>query len=213
MENQKEQGIISDDEYQANKLRLEQEHNAFLKQAEEEKEAREAEALKKKNELARKQFYAEQANAIANTVIQGLLAIVKGFAELGPIGGAVNAGIQTALTTASVATIASQKYVPMLAKGGIVDSPTMAIIGEAGKEAVMPLENNTGWITDLANKIGAVLQKDFIGNLGYATAGTNIVNGDTIVNNYYTQNINAPKSPSRKELYRDTKNLLSLKGV
>lgn len=43
--------------------------------------------------------------------------------------------------------------VPMLAKGGIVDGATMAVIGEAGKEAVMPLENNTGWITDLAGKI------------------------------------------------------------
>ena len=41
----------------------------------------------------------------------------------------------------------------MLAKGGIVDSPTIAMVGEAGREAVMPLENNTGWITDLANKV------------------------------------------------------------
>lgn len=213
LESQKEQGIITDDEYQANKLALEQEHDNYLKQAELEKEKREQEALKKKNELARKQFIAEQANAIANTVIQGLLAIVKGFAELGPIGGAVNAGIQTALTAASVATIASQKYVPMLAKGGIVDNPTMAIIGEDGKEAVMPLENNTGWIFELAEKISAIMQKNYLGNLGYVTAGANIVNGDTINNYYYTQNINAPKTPSRKELYRDTKNLLSLKGV
>ena len=43
--------------------------------------------------------------------------------------------------------------IPMLAKGGIVDSPTIAMVGEAGREAVMPLENNTGWITDLANKV------------------------------------------------------------
>ena len=27
------------------------------------------------------------------------------------------------------------------------------MIGEAGKEAVMPLENNTGWIDNMANKI------------------------------------------------------------
>ncbi|NRT27884.1 hypothetical protein [Clostridium beijerinckii] len=27
------------------------------------------------------------------------------------------------------------------------------MVGEAGKEAVMPLENNTGWIDDLAGKI------------------------------------------------------------
>ena len=38
-------------------------------------------------------------------------------------------------------------------KGGIVDAPTIAMVGEAGKEAVMPLENNTGWITDLAAKV------------------------------------------------------------
>lgn len=43
--------------------------------------------------------------------------------------------------------------IPMLAKGGVVDSATMAIIGESGKEAVMPLENNTGWITNLAHQI------------------------------------------------------------
>jgi tape measure domain-containing protein len=43
--------------------------------------------------------------------------------------------------------------IPYLAKGGIVDSPTLAMVGERGKEAVMPLENNTGWISQLAGKI------------------------------------------------------------
>ena len=43
--------------------------------------------------------------------------------------------------------------IPMLAKGGVVDNATMAIIGESGKEAVMPLENNTGWITNLAGQL------------------------------------------------------------
>lgn len=42
---------------------------------------------------------------------------------------------------------------PRLARGGVVDRPTLAQIGEAGKEVVMPLENNTGWITQLADKI------------------------------------------------------------
>ena len=44
--------------------------------------------------------------------------------------------------------------IPKLARGGIVDSPTYAMVGEAGKEAVMPLERNTGWIDQLATKIG-----------------------------------------------------------
>jgi phage-related protein len=43
--------------------------------------------------------------------------------------------------------------IPYLAKGGIIDSPTLAMVGEAGKEAVMPLENNTGWIDLLADKL------------------------------------------------------------
>jgi hypothetical protein len=45
-------------------------------------------------------------------------------------------------------------YIPKLARGGIIESPTLAMVGEAGKEAVMPLERNTGWIDQLAVKIG-----------------------------------------------------------
>ena len=43
--------------------------------------------------------------------------------------------------------------IPELAKGGIVDSATLAVVGERGKEAIMPLENNTEWIDTLASKI------------------------------------------------------------
>ncbi|WP_346879300.1 hypothetical protein [Clostridium sp. UBA7791] len=39
------------------------------------------------------------------------------------------------------------------AKGGVVDRATLGIFGEDGKEAIMPLENNTAWITDLAQKV------------------------------------------------------------
>lgn len=43
--------------------------------------------------------------------------------------------------------------IPKLATGGIVSSPTTALIGEAGKEAVLPLENNTDWMNTLADRI------------------------------------------------------------
>lgn len=43
--------------------------------------------------------------------------------------------------------------IPKLAKGGIIDRATLAMIGEHGREAVVPLENNTGWIDELARKI------------------------------------------------------------
>jgi phage-related protein len=44
--------------------------------------------------------------------------------------------------------------IPRLAQGGVIDDPTLAMLGESGKEVVMPLENNTGWIDELARKIG-----------------------------------------------------------
>lgn len=49
----------------------------------------------------------------------------------------------------------SRLKLPRLAKGGIVDSATIAMIGERGKEAIVPLENNTEWIDKLAERLGA----------------------------------------------------------
>lgn len=43
--------------------------------------------------------------------------------------------------------------IPYLAKGGIIDSPTLSMVGEAGKEAVVPLENNTQGLDLLASKL------------------------------------------------------------
>nr|DAE50723.1 MAG TPA: minor tail protein [Bacteriophage sp.] len=43
--------------------------------------------------------------------------------------------------------------IPYLAKGGVVDQPTLAMMGEAGKEAVVPLEKNTGWINQVAGEL------------------------------------------------------------
>lgn len=43
--------------------------------------------------------------------------------------------------------------IPQLANGGITTGATLAEIGEAGREAVLPLEKNTGWMDALADKI------------------------------------------------------------
>lgn len=40
------------------------------------------------------------------------------------------------------------------AKGGIVRKPELSLVGEAGAEAILPLENNTEWIDKLADRIG-----------------------------------------------------------
>ena len=49
--------------------------------------------------------------------------------------------------------------IPMLARGGVVDSATLAVIGEAGKEAVVPLENNTGWMSKMASMLAERIPK------------------------------------------------------
>ena len=46
------------------------------------------------------------------------------------------------------------------AKGGVFDGPQVVGVGEQGKEAVMPLENNTGWIDNLAGQIAGKIGKN-----------------------------------------------------
>lgn len=47
----------------------------------------------------------------------------------------------------------SSVSLPRLAKGGVVSSATALIAGEAGKEAIVPLENNTGWLEMVASRL------------------------------------------------------------
>ncbi len=61
--------------------------------------------------------------------------------------------------------------IPRLAKGGIVDQATIAMIGEAGKEAVVPLENNTGWIDKLAARIGEIISVNLMNIIGDMDSG------------------------------------------
>lgn len=69
-------------------------------------------------------------------------------------------------------------YLPRLARGGIVDSPTVAMIGEAGKEAVVPLEN-TGFLQTMGRVVsGAVV--DALGGITPHSGGFS-GNGDIII--------------------------------
>lgn len=92
---------------------------------------------------------------------------------------------------------------PRLAKGGIVNNPTVAQIGEQGREAIIPLENNLGWIKNLANQLAIKINQG---------TGFNNSTSSHVTNNFYQTN-NSPKALSRLEIYRQSKNLLSLKGA
>lgn len=62
-------------------------------------------------------------------------------------------------------------HIPYLAQGGIVDKATPFIAGEQGREAIMPLENNTGWINELAGKISTMIMPMQQPKLAFAPSG------------------------------------------
>lgn len=80
------------------------------------------------------------------------------------------------------------------ATGGIVTSPTYALIGEAGSEAVMPLERNTGWIDQLASKLNS---KDGGGDI-YLTEHIYLDSGELI--NSFTKKINRESRKNNKPI-------------
>lgn len=52
-----------------------------------------------------------------------------------------------------------------MARGGIVDGATLIGAGEAGKEAIIPLERNTEWIRKVALELMDIMESRFDGIL------------------------------------------------
>ena len=88
-------------------------------------------------------------NAI-NWVLEKAIGLINGFID--GINWAID--IINAIPGVEISTI-SRLEVPQFAKGGIVDRATLGVFGEAGKEAVIPLENNTEWMDILADRIAS----------------------------------------------------------
>ena len=84
-----------------------------------------------------------------NAVLGTIENVVNGFI------GMINGVLDTVRGLPGLGWVGSVGYVslPRLARGGIVDSPTVAMIGEAGKEVVMPLEN-TGFLQTMGRIVG-----------------------------------------------------------
>lgn len=85
--------------------------------------------------------------------------------------------------------------IPRLAEGGVIDKPTLAMVGEAGKEAVVPLENNTQWINKLAD-----------------TLSNKLGNQQVINNNYTIENKFEKMETSRLALHKSNLELKKLMG-
>jgi TP901 family phage tail tape measure protein len=123
LEEKRQQGIITEENYEA------------------QKESIEAEALEKSNALAEKQFESQKKFQTAQVWIDTAGAIVgwwRAATRLGPIAGPIFGGVMTAaslaLAAAQTALIAQQVFVPSRQQGGMTAGATR--VNEAGGEII-----------------------------------------------------------------------------
>lgn len=111
-----------------------------------------------------KEMFTNIGTTIGNGIAGAFASVVNGilgFAE-DTINGfirSINFAIDTInnIPGVEISTIA-ELNIPRLAKGGVVDKPTIAEIGEDGKEAVVPLENNLGWVKKIVSGVANAIK-------------------------------------------------------
>ena len=108
-----------------------------------------------------------------NTVLGTIENVVNGF--VGMINGVI--GMINKIPGVSLGSI-GYVSLPRLARGGIVDSPTVAMIGEAGKEVVMPLEN-TGFLQTMGRVVGGAVVNALGGGLTQSSSFSG--SGDIVI--------------------------------
>lgn len=116
LQRQLDDGIISQKYYDAQMAKIQKEKEA------------------KEKKIQHDQFEREKKANIIQATINGALAIVTAFAQLGPIAGAIAAVVTAATTAAQIAIMASQAN--PYAKGGYIKGEQLALMGEEGDEWV-----------------------------------------------------------------------------
>lgn len=99
------------------------------------------------------------ATAINGSVragVNGVIGAVESIINRGI--GLINSAITLAnkLPGVSIGTLGTLSL-PRMAMGGVVKKATIAEIGEDGAEAVVPLENNTGWLRKVAQELNSYM--------------------------------------------------------
>lgn len=116
LQRQLDDGIISQKYYDTQMAKIQKEKEA------------------KEKKIQHDQFEREKKANIIQATINGALAIVTAFAQLGPIAGAIAAVVTAATTAAQIAIMASQAN--PYAKGGYIKGEQLALMGEEGDEWV-----------------------------------------------------------------------------
>ena len=142
------------------------------------------------------------ANAISDSIkrgINGVISMIENVINKGVrlINGAIK--LINLIPGVNIGYV-GEVSLPRLAQGGILRRGQMGLLEGSGAEAVVPLDQNKMWISRVAADMLNTLQKE----AGAARVSMKTSN----TTNNFTQIINAPKQPSRIELYRQTRNLL-----
>lgn len=116
LQRQLDDGIISQKYYDAQMAKIQKEKEA------------------KEKKIQHDQFEREKKANIIQATINGALAVVTAFAQLGPIAGAIAAALSAVTTAAQIAVMASQPN--PYAKGGYIKGEQLALMGEEGDEWV-----------------------------------------------------------------------------
>lgn len=124
-------------------------------------------------------------NSVISVPFNGINAALEGIRGVNILGAKPFGWISTI----------SVPEIPKLALGGVVTQPTTALIGEQGKEAIIPLEKNTQWLDNVAT----ILNKKINGNT-YVTPEyspikksiSNVYNNEGATR-YYTRNTTEKK--------------------
>lgn len=115
---------------------------------------------------------------IFRRAINGVLGFIEGFIN-GPID-LINGAIDLINNIPGVDIgHVPRIYLPRLAQGGVATSATAAIFGEAGTEAVLPLERNQdNWAGLLASTLAEEMNEQGVSGAGITVYMTNEINND-----------------------------------
>lgn len=108
-----------------------------------EKQALEDENARKSDEIARKQFNANKASALAGIAVslgKAIMGFIAGYSAMGPFGmpmAIAQISVASGLAAVQAGIIGSQKFVGAFEDGGIVPGKGIALTGEAGVEAMI----------------------------------------------------------------------------
>lgn len=169
LEEQLEQGLISQEEHDKAIIDLENSTGQEL------------------DEAKKKQFEAQKRSDISSVWIDAASSIMGWWAEapkLGPIAGPIFAGTMTGLTTAAAvgqtAAINSRQYVPAFEQGGRMSSSGLAQINESGGELVRLPGGATVVPNDISRDIAAA--SGGMSNNTTININNPVVNNDAMLN-------------------------------